>query len=121
VSEYPINLVEFERQFSSALKKLVWIICSDSDSAKSLYVLNVGEGYWPFKNGLYGVSGCGHKTSVIAGTIFQDTHKPLTVWFRAIWWITSRKNEASALSLQQILSLRSYQAPGYCIISDASQ
>jgi len=47
--------------------------------------------------------------SVIAGTIFQDTHKPLTMWFRAIWWITGQKNGASALGLKRILGMGSYQ------------
>jgi transposase-like protein len=46
---------------------------------------------------------------VTAGTIFQDTHKPLRLWFRAIWHITSQKNGASAASVQQILGLGSYQ------------
>jgi len=46
---------------------------------------------------------------VTAGTIFQDTHKPLRLWFRAIWHITSQKNGASATSVQQILGLGSYQ------------
>lgn len=46
---------------------------------------------------------------MIAGTIFQDTHKPLTMWFRAIWWVTSQKNGASALGLKRILGLGSYQ------------
>ncbi len=41
--------------------------------------------------------------SVIAGTIFQDTHKPLTMWFKAIWWITGQKNGVSALGLKRIL------------------
>ena len=46
---------------------------------------------------------------MIAGTIFQDTHKPLIMWFRAIWWVTSQKNGASALGLKRILGLGSYQ------------
>jgi hypothetical protein len=50
---------------------------------------------------------CGYQTSVIARTIFQDTHKPLTLWFRAIWYITSQKNGTSALGLQRILGLGS--------------
>jgi hypothetical protein len=29
-------------------------------------------------------SGCGYQSSVTAGTIFQDTRKPLTLWFRAM-------------------------------------
>jgi hypothetical protein len=47
--------------------------------------------------------------SVIAGTIFQDTHKPLTMWFRAIWWITGQKHGVSALGLKRILGMGSYQ------------
>lgn len=50
-----------------------------------------------------------HKTSVIAGTVFEGTRKPLVLWFRAIWWITSQKNGASALGLQRILGLGSYK------------
>lgn len=44
-----------------------------------------------------------------AGTIFENTRKPLTLWFRAIWYVTSQKTGASAANLQQILGLRSYQ------------
>ena len=45
-----------------------------------------------------------------AGTIFQDIRKPLKMWFRAVWHITSQKNGASAVSLQQVLGLGSYVA-----------
>lgn len=34
---------------------------------------------------------------------------PLTLWFRAIWWVTSQKNGASALGLQRVLGLGSYK------------
>lgn len=34
---------------------------------------------------------------------------PLTVWFRAIWWLTSQKTGASALGLQRVLGLGSYR------------
>lgn len=44
-----------------------------------------------------------------AGTIFENTRKPLTLWFRAIWYVTSQKNSTSASNLQQILGLHSYQ------------
>lgn len=53
-------------------------------------------------------AGCGYQSSVTAGTIFQDTRKPLTMWFRAMWAITSQKNGASAKGLQRILGLGSY-------------
>jgi transposase-like protein len=51
---------------------------------------------------------CGYEVSVTAGTIFESTHKPLTIWFRAIWWVTSQKTGTSALGLQRILGLGSY-------------
>ncbi len=50
-----------------------------------------------------------HQTSVTAGTIFENTRKPLRLWFRAIWCVTSQKNGASAAAVQQVLGLRSYQ------------
>jgi transposase-like protein len=52
---------------------------------------------------------CDHQTSVTAGTIFQDTRKPLVDWFRAIYWLVSQKNGASALGLQSVLGLGSYK------------
>jgi transposase-like protein len=34
---------------------------------------------------------------------------PLTIWFRAIWWVVSQKNGASALGLKRVLGLGSYE------------
>ena len=33
----------------------------------------------------------------------------MPIWFRAIWWVTSQKNGASALGLKRILGLGSYE------------
>ena len=64
----------------------------------------------PWKvGGLYTCKTCRHQSSVTAGTIFQDTRKPLRDLFTAIWWITTQKNGASAKGLQQVLGLGSYQ------------
>jgi transposase-like protein len=52
---------------------------------------------------------CRHQASVTAGTIFQDTHTPLRVWFQAMWWVTTQKNGASALGLQRVLGLNRYE------------
>lgn len=54
-------------------------------------------------------SECGHQTSLTAGTIFHGTRTPLTVWFRAVWLVTSGKNGVSALSVQEQLGLGSYE------------
>jgi transposase-like protein/Zn ribbon nucleic-acid-binding protein len=100
--------MEFEKQFGN-----------EKDCLEYLFKLRFEDGfvcpkcgntkYWTVNSKLYECSECGHQTSVVAGTIFQDTHKPLSMWFRAIWWITSQKNGASALGLQRILGLGSYR------------
>jgi hypothetical protein len=52
---------------------------------------------------------CGHRTSVTAGTIFDRTRTPLTVWFTACWLFATAKDGISALSLQRSLEIGSYQ------------
>ena len=59
--------------------------------------------------GLWLCGGCRYQVSVTAGTIFQDSHLPLTTWFRAMWHVTSQKNGVSALGLQRVLGLGSYK------------
>lgn len=54
-------------------------------------------------------SACAHQASVSAGTIFDKTRTPLTVWFAAAWYVTSQKHGTSALGLQRTLGLGSYQ------------
>jgi transposase-like protein len=55
------------------------------------------------------------QVSVTAGTILQDSHLPLQVWFRAIWWITNQKSGLSALGLQRALGLGSYETAWTCL------
>jgi transposase-like protein len=54
-------------------------------------------------------SGCGARTSVTAGTIFDRTRTPLTVWFSACWLFATGKDGISALSLKRTLEIGSYQ------------
>lgn len=63
---------------------------------------------WSTKRALLVCASCGYQVSVTAGTIFHHTRKPLTMWFRTMWWVTSRKTGASALELQRVLGLGSY-------------
>ena len=55
---------------------------------------------------------CGRQTSVTAGTIFQDTRKPLRLWFRAMWTITTQKNGASALGYSAFWDWAVTKPPG---------
>ncbi len=52
---------------------------------------------------------CRHQCSVTAGTIFDKTRTALRVWFAAAWYVTSQKQGVSALGLQRVLGLGSYQ------------
>jgi len=60
------------------------------------------------KRGLFLCRECKCQTSVTAGTLFHRTHKPLRIWFLAIWFVTSQKHGVSALGLQRVLGLGSY-------------
>jgi transposase-like protein len=63
---------------------------------------------WPAGRQRLICASCRYQASITAGTLFQDTHKPLRLWFRALWYITSQKNGTSALGLQRVLGLGSY-------------
>ncbi len=108
MEEYPRSLAEFEEAFGTEedcreyLLRLRWpegFVCPRCQSRQ----------YWTTKRNFLVCSGCQYQVSAMAGTIFQDTHKPLRTWFRAMWWVTSQKNGASALGLQRILGLGSYR------------
>lgn len=61
------------------------------------------------KASLYRCACCKYDFSVTSGTLFADTHKPLRLWFEAIWDVTNQKSGASALGLQRVLGLGSYR------------
>lgn len=50
---------------------------------------------------LYQCNDCRHQTSLISGTIFEQTKLPLTTWFLAIHLITQSKTGLSALALKR--------------------
>jgi transposase-like protein len=108
VEDYPRTLMELEGRFAD-----------DSSCRSYLFALRWPTGFvcprcggraaWCMNRGLWLCGGCRHQASVTAGTIFQDSHLPLTTWFRAMWYVTSQKNGASALGLQRVLGLGSYK------------
>ena len=57
--------------------------------------------------GWYRCRSCKYEGSVISGTLFQDTRKPLRLWFQAMWY-AGQKNSVSVLGLQKSLGLGSY-------------
>ena len=67
------------------------------------------DGAWRRGDGRFRCSGCGNRASVTAGTIFDRTRTPLTVWFTACWLFATGKDGISALSLKRTLEIGSYQ------------
>jgi transposase-like protein len=108
VEDYPRDLAEFEARFSTEAAcrdYLIWLRWPAGFRCPRCG----GQKTWPLRGVLLQCSGCNYQSSVTAGTIFQDTRKPLTMWFRAMWSVTSQKNGASAIGLQRELGLGSYK------------
>lgn len=106
--DYPRTLVEFDERFATEeaceayLTALRWpagFVCPRCG----------GTRWWRKVRQRLTCADCRHETSVTAGTVFHKTRKPLCVWFRVMWWVTSQKNGASALGLQRVLGFGSYQ------------
>ena len=107
MDDYPRTLSEFETRFATEeacrayLCRLRWpdgfrCRCGEANA-------------WRTARGLWQCAACGAQTSVTAGTLFQDTRKPLRLWFHAMWWVTGQKTGASAVGLQRLLGLGSYE------------
>ena len=108
MEDYPRDLLELEARFSTEeacrgyLFQLRWpggFECPRCGGRKA----------WPASDRLWECAGCHRQISVTAGTIFQDSRLPMTLWFRAVWWVTNQKNGVSAMGLQRVLGLKSYK------------
>jgi hypothetical protein len=52
---------------------------------------------------------CRRQASVTAGTLFDKTRTPLRTWLTAAWYLTNQKQGVSALGLQRVLGISSYE------------
>ena len=108
MEDYPRTEQEFEERFSTEERCRAYLVevrwpdgfrCPHCQGSKAVLV----------RATLFQCGACRRQTSATAGTVFQDTRKPLVTWFRAMWYLTSQKNGASALGLQRVLGLGSYE------------
>lgn len=106
--DYPRTWQEFEAWFPEEgacrlyLERLRWpdgFTCPRCGSRQG----------WRSKRGLWVCGGCQRQTSVTAGTVFADTHSLLRTWFATAWYVTGQKQGVSALGLQAVLGLGSYE------------
>src|SRR5579871_1099628 len=58
-------------------------------------------------------SATNYRFSVIAGTIFENTNKPLREWFRVIHMMVTSKKGVSALQVQRVMGFGSYRTAWY--------
>lgn len=107
--DYPRNWNEFLDRFAteesclSYLEGLRWpqgFVCPDCGAAE--------EPYRSSRARLMCRS-CGYQSTVTAGTIFDKTRTSLRVWLAGAWYLTNQKQGVSALGLQRVLGLGSYQ------------
>ena len=106
--DYPRTQLEFEDRFRTEadcrayLVALRWpqgFVCPDCK----------GHAVWRTTRDRVECVACHAQRSLTAGTIFHKTHKPLRLWFRAMWWLMSQKYGANAMGLQRVLGLGSYR------------
>lgn len=105
---YPSSLGEFRAWFGT-----------DADCRDYLEWLRWPEGFvcpqcehaggWRLADGRFECATCASRSSATAGTIFDRTRTPLTVWFAACWMFASQKDGISALALKRQLEIGSYQ------------
>ena len=109
VNDYPRTWSEFLDWFSSEeaclvyLERLRWPLGFVCPRCAAMAAPSRGS------RGRLLCKDCGHQSTVTAGTIFDKTRTPLKVWLAAAWYLTNQKQGVSALGLQRVLGLGSYQ------------
>ena len=107
--DYPRTWSEFMDWFASEaacegyLERLRWpqgFVCSSCGAIAPAY--RVSRGRLMCRE-------CRHQASVTAGTVFEKTRTPLRTWLAAAWYLTNQKQGVSALGLQRVLGLGSYE------------
>src|SRR5439155_5776241 len=54
------------------------------------------------------LEGVGYRFSVLVGTIFENTNKPLREWFRVMHMMLTTKKGISALQIYRVMAFGSY-------------
>jgi IS1 family transposase/transposase-like protein len=115
---------EFETRFpigdedacAAYLKARRWphgVVCPRCGNP-AVYDLHTRKWHWQCTQCAPG-GNTGYRFSVIAGTIFENTNKPLRDWFKVVHLMTTSKKGISALQIQRQMGFGSYKtAHGMC-------
>lgn len=105
---YPRTFEEFLEWFSSeddCAAYLAWIRWPEGFACPGCG----GTKAWRTDRGLLHCQGCNKQTSVTAGTLFEDSRKPLRLWFHVMWLMMAQKTGLSARNLCDTYGFGSYQ------------
>ncbi|MGA1216067.1 MAG: IS1595 family transposase [Candidatus Nanopelagicales bacterium] len=107
--DFPKTAPEFEARFATEEDCRAYLIAARWDGEPRC-ARCASKRLWTLGGGVkFECADCGHQTSLTAGTALEKTRKPLKLWFRAIFEITTRRTGISAKDLQRIMGFGSYE------------
>jgi len=112
MEDYPLGLMEFEKRFGTeeaCQDYLERLRCPDGFRCPRCSC----TGYWLTKRNLHHCKQRDLHSSLLAGTIFEGSRKPLQLWFRPIGHLSYQKYGANAPGLKRMLDLGSYRTAWY--------
>ena len=105
---YPVDVIDFQDMFPT-----------EQACYEYLYLVKWPNGFscphcqytknWKMEKHIVRCRQCKKDISITAGTIFQDRHTPLRSIFQSMWYVVCQKQGVSALGLQGILGVGSYE------------
>ena len=107
--DFPRTATEFEARFATEADCRAYWIEARWGGEPSCARCNSTR-VWTIREGTtFECADCGHQTSLTSGTLLEKTRKPLKMWFRAIFEISTRRTGISAKDLQRIMGFGSYK------------
>ncbi|MGB5985936.1 MAG: IS1595 family transposase, partial [Desulfobacterales bacterium] len=106
--DFPKSEIEFDLRFSDPKACYQYLFAMKWPGGFTCKKCGNGS-YWHSNRDLYICTKCNHQHSLTAGTIMDSSKKPITYWFKAMWWFTTRKSGVNAVNLKELLGLGSYQ------------
>jgi len=104
--KYPKDFQEFLAQFPD--ERSCWQYLIDIRWSEGYICPHCkSEKYWLTSKHKIHCSDCEKEFSITSGTIFQDSKKPLLLWFHIMWWVVAQKTGASASNLKDFMGFGS--------------
>ena len=107
--DFPKTATEFEARFATEEDCRAYWIKARWGGEPACARCRSTRVWWEREGTLFECADCGHQTSLTSGTLLEKTRKPLKVWFRAVFEISTRRTGISAKDLQRIMGFGSYQ------------